>query len=101
VNRVPRSRRGLDLQAVIDRLTALEVNELLVECGPRLAAAFLEAHLVDELILYVAPILLGADAAPLADLSGLAPAGLPPGFEFRDSSMFQSDLRLVLTPKRA
>ena len=63
--------RGLDLGAVIERLSVLEVNELWVECGPRLAAAFLEAKLVDELILYVAPMLLGADAAPLTALSGL------------------------------
>jgi diaminohydroxyphosphoribosylaminopyrimidine deaminase/5-amino-6-(5-phosphoribosylamino)uracil reductase len=71
VIRVPRAARGLDLHAVLDQLTSLEVNELLVECGPRLAAAFLEADLVDELILYVAPFFLGADAAPLAELRGL------------------------------
>jgi diaminohydroxyphosphoribosylaminopyrimidine deaminase/5-amino-6-(5-phosphoribosylamino)uracil reductase len=99
--RVPRSLRGLDLGAVIERLTALEVNELFVECGPRLAAAFLEAHLVDELILYVAPHFLGADAAPLAALRGLdIPASLPQ-FEFRDQRLIHNDLRLVLTPKRA
>jgi diaminohydroxyphosphoribosylaminopyrimidine deaminase / 5-amino-6-(5-phosphoribosylamino)uracil reductase len=101
VMRVPRSERGLDLRAVIDRLTALEVNELLVECGPRLAAAFLQTDLVDELILYVAPHFLGADAAPLASLSGLGPAASLPGFEFRDQRMIQNDLRLVLTPKKA
>jgi diaminohydroxyphosphoribosylaminopyrimidine deaminase / 5-amino-6-(5-phosphoribosylamino)uracil reductase len=101
VVRVPRSTRGLDLPAVIDQLTALEVNELLVECGPRLAAAFLEADLVDELILYVAPSFLGADAAPLAALSGLGAPGSLPRFEFSDQRMVQNDLRLVLTPKRA
>ena len=69
-----RRGRRLDLAAVVERLTAREVNELLVECGPRLAARFLAANLVDELILYVAPILLGADAAPLAALRGLARA---------------------------
>jgi diaminohydroxyphosphoribosylaminopyrimidine deaminase / 5-amino-6-(5-phosphoribosylamino)uracil reductase len=99
VIRVPRSERGLDLRSVIDGLTAIEVNELLVECGPRLAAAFLEAHLVDELILYVAPTFLGADAAPLATLSGLGLSSLP-DFEFRDLRLIQNDLRLVLTSKR-
>ncbi len=43
VERVPAIRGRLDLKAVLTRLSALEVNELLVECGPRLAAAFLEA----------------------------------------------------------
>ncbi len=100
VSRVPRTPRGLDLAAVIDRLAALEVNELLVECGPRLAGAFLEARLVDELILYVAPSFLGADAAPLAALSGLGASDALPRFEFREQRLIQNDLRLVLTPKR-
>jgi diaminohydroxyphosphoribosylaminopyrimidine deaminase / 5-amino-6-(5-phosphoribosylamino)uracil reductase len=100
VVRVPRADNGLDLRAVVDHLTTLEVNELLVECGPRLAAGFLKADLVDELILYVAPIFLGADAAPLAALSGLSAPGSLPTFEFRDQRLIDSDLRLVLTPKR-
>ena len=97
VERVAASGRRLDLKEVIERLAAREVNELLVECGPRLAAAFLEAGLVDELILYVAPILLGADAAPLTALQGLR-AKLP-AFEFASQQRMGADLRLILTPK--
>jgi diaminohydroxyphosphoribosylaminopyrimidine deaminase/5-amino-6-(5-phosphoribosylamino)uracil reductase len=98
--RVGRAGRGLDLAAVAERLTALEVNELFVECGPILAAAFLEARLVDELMLYVAPHFLGADAAPLASLTGLGRQQSLLEFEFRDQRLIQNDLRLVLTPKR-
>ncbi len=101
VMRIPSSPRGLNLHAVLDRLASLEVNELWVECGPRLAAAFLEADLVDELILYVAPHFLGADAAPLAEWRGIAPTDAVSRFEFREQRMIQNDLRLVLTPKRA
>jgi diaminohydroxyphosphoribosylaminopyrimidine deaminase/5-amino-6-(5-phosphoribosylamino)uracil reductase len=97
VERVAAAGRRLDLHAVIERLTAREVNELLVECGPRLAGAFLEAGLVDEMILYVAPILLGADAAPLTALNGLH-AKLP-SFEFAGERRMGADLRLILTPK--
>jgi diaminohydroxyphosphoribosylaminopyrimidine deaminase / 5-amino-6-(5-phosphoribosylamino)uracil reductase len=99
--RVARAPRGLDLEAVVARLAQLEVNELLVECGPRLAAAFLEANLVDELILYVAPHFLGMDAPPLAALVGLENLHRLPRFEFRDQRLIDNDLRLVLTPKRA
>jgi len=99
--RVPRAPRGLDLEAVLARLVLLEVNELLVECGPRLAAAFLEANLVDELILYVAPHFLGMDAPPLAALAGLENARRLSRFEFREQRLIDNDLRLVLTPKRA
>lgn len=101
IERVPSVSRGLDLQAVIERLTAREVNELLVECGPRLAAAFIEARLVDELIVYVAPLVLGADAAPLTALTGLDAAGPLPTFEFESVQRFGADLRLILTPKVA
>ena len=82
VERVARAGRGLDLRAVIAHLTVREVNELWVECGPRLAAAFLEANLVDELILYVAPFLLGADAPPLTALSEAAAKGSLPELRF-------------------
>ncbi len=99
--RVPRAPRGLNLHAVLEELTALQINELFVECGPRLAAAFLESGLVDELILYVAPLFLGADAPPLAALSGLGVTGPFQRFEFREQRLIQDDLRLVLTPKRA
>ncbi len=101
IERVPSVPGGLNLLAVIERLTAREVNELLVECGPRLAAAFIEARLVDELIVYVAPVLLGADAAPLMALTGLAAAGPLPTFEFESVQRFGADLRLTLTPKVA
>jgi diaminohydroxyphosphoribosylaminopyrimidine deaminase/5-amino-6-(5-phosphoribosylamino)uracil reductase len=65
-----------------------------------LAAAFLEADLVDELILYVAPHFLGADAAPLAALCGSSIPKSLLQFEFRDQRLIQNDLRLVLTPRR-
>src|ERR1700731_3934336 len=47
VERLPRAAGGLDLHAVIRRLTELEINELWVECGPRLAGAFVLANLMD------------------------------------------------------
>jgi diaminohydroxyphosphoribosylaminopyrimidine deaminase/5-amino-6-(5-phosphoribosylamino)uracil reductase len=100
VARVPRAGRGLDLRRILDRLTVLEVNELLVECGPRLAGALLETDLVDELILYMAPSFLGADAAPLAAVSGLSPAGALRSFVFREQRLIGGDLRLILTPNR-
>ncbi|MGC5166292.1 bifunctional diaminohydroxyphosphoribosylaminopyrimidine deaminase/5-amino-6-(5-phosphoribosylamino)uracil reductase RibD [Luteimicrobium sp. DT211] len=49
-----------DVAEVLAVLAAREVRTLLVEGGPRLATAFLEAGVVDELHAYVAPVLLGA-----------------------------------------
>jgi diaminohydroxyphosphoribosylaminopyrimidine deaminase/5-amino-6-(5-phosphoribosylamino)uracil reductase len=100
IERVPRGGRGLDLNFVVERLCAREVNELLVECGPRLAAAFLEANLVDELVLYIAPVLLGADAVPLTQLTGID-SGSPPTFDFQETRRIDADLRVILRRKRA
>ena len=62
---VPVSNGHLDLHAVMQVLVELGVNELHVETGATLAGALLTAGLVDELLLYVAPVLLGDDARPL------------------------------------
>ena len=91
---------GLDLAAVLQRLTVLEVNEVLVECGARLAGAFLQAGLVDVMILYVAPLLLGAAAPPLADLQRLPGCSVPPHFAFDDVGRIGEDLRLILLPTK-
>ncbi|MEP6546527.1 MAG: bifunctional diaminohydroxyphosphoribosylaminopyrimidine deaminase/5-amino-6-(5-phosphoribosylamino)uracil reductase RibD [Gammaproteobacteria bacterium] len=101
VERLPRAAGGLDLRAVAARLAELEVNELLIECGPRLAGAFVSAGLVDELLLYIAPTLLGADAAPLLHVSGLGPPGSLPAFDIHDVRRFDDDLRLILIPKKS
>jgi diaminohydroxyphosphoribosylaminopyrimidine deaminase/5-amino-6-(5-phosphoribosylamino)uracil reductase len=100
VERLPRAAGGVDLDAVARRLAELEVNELLVECGPRLAGALILSKLVDEWVLYVAPRLLGADAAPLLHVSGFGGADSLPEFEFRDVQRIGPDLRVILIPKR-
>jgi len=99
VERVARAAGGLDLDAVIARLAALEINELLLECGARLAGAFLAKGLVDEMVLYVAPGLMGENAAPLAYLGADASA-LAGRFEFSDVRLVGDDVRLVLTSRK-
>jgi diaminohydroxyphosphoribosylaminopyrimidine deaminase/5-amino-6-(5-phosphoribosylamino)uracil reductase len=70
VDRLPLARgaNGLDLPALMDYLTARQCNEILVESGPRLAGALLQAGLLDELVVYMAPALLGDRARPLLHL---------------------------------
>ena len=65
---LPASGGGLDLMALSDCLTREQCNEILVESGPRLAGALLRAGLLDELIVYMAPALLGDRARPLLEL---------------------------------
>jgi diaminohydroxyphosphoribosylaminopyrimidine deaminase/5-amino-6-(5-phosphoribosylamino)uracil reductase len=99
VERVARRGAGLDLDAVLRALGAREINELLVECGPTLAGAFIEARLVDEVILYVAPMLFGEDARPMTRMHGLASIAAAPRFDYADVRQIGDDLRLTLIPK--
>jgi diaminohydroxyphosphoribosylaminopyrimidine deaminase / 5-amino-6-(5-phosphoribosylamino)uracil reductase len=59
----------LSLPDVLDWLGRQEINELWVEAGARLAGRLLDESLVDELVLYMAPKLLGSNARPLADIA--------------------------------
>lgn len=65
---MPSSSGRIDLEALLDRLAAQQCNEILVESGPTLAGAFIDAGLVDELIVYLAPKLLGNQAKPMFEL---------------------------------
>ena len=89
---------GLDLSTVLARLAALEVNELLVEAGPRLAASLLEQSLIDELIVYLAPVVLGADARAAFASHGLTALADASRWQFVDTHALGRDLRLTLTP---
>jgi diaminohydroxyphosphoribosylaminopyrimidine deaminase / 5-amino-6-(5-phosphoribosylamino)uracil reductase len=99
IERVPRASGGLDLDAVIAKLTQLEVNELLLECGATLAGAFVARQLVDEWVLYVAPKFLGEDAAPL--LRAKFGADSLAAYEFTDVRRIGDDVRLTLNLKKA
>jgi diaminohydroxyphosphoribosylaminopyrimidine deaminase/5-amino-6-(5-phosphoribosylamino)uracil reductase len=99
IERVRVTRARLDLERVFARLGELEVNDVLVEAGPRFAGALFAAGLVDEWLLYVAPKLLGKDAKPVMALPRLANLADAPEFDVRESSTVGPDLRLRLVPR--
>lgn len=94
------SARGLDLEAVIERLAELECNEVLVEAGPTLAGEFIRLGLVDEIVVYMAPVVLGDSARSLFNLPPLSRMCDRCEFEWRDVARIGDDLRLTLRPKR-
>ncbi|WP_455198224.1 bifunctional diaminohydroxyphosphoribosylaminopyrimidine deaminase/5-amino-6-(5-phosphoribosylamino)uracil reductase RibD [Kaarinaea lacus] len=61
----------VSLAALMDYLNEQQVNEVMVEAGPTLSGAFLQAGYVDELVVYMAPLLMGDDARGLFSLPGL------------------------------
>ena len=86
---------GVDLAAVLARLAVLEANEVWVEAGPRLAGALLAARLVDELVIYLAPCLLGPQAQPLAQLPLLQRLEARLSLSYQSVDRIGEDLRIV------
>jgi len=99
VERIRVTRSHLDLAVVMRRLAELEINDVLVEAGPRLSGALLSAGLVDEWLLYIAPKLLGKDARPLAALPRLNKLDAAPAFQVLETQAIGPDVRLRLRPK--
>lgn len=94
VERIAAAADGLDLAAVLERLAALEINEVLVEAGPTLAGAFVQAGLADELVIYLAPHLMGHDGSPLLRLPGIASMNQRLPLRILDVRMVGADLRV-------
>jgi diaminohydroxyphosphoribosylaminopyrimidine deaminase/5-amino-6-(5-phosphoribosylamino)uracil reductase len=90
---------GLDLGAVLARLAALECNEVLVEAGPTLAGQFLSAGLADEIVVYMAPVVLGSAARSLFNMPSLEHMCDRREFEWRAVERIGDDLRLTLRPR--
>lgn len=86
-----------DPREVLDRLTDLGVHSVLLEGGPRLAGAFWRAGCVDEVLIYLAPALLGAGASSVPDL-GITTIADTARFDLTEVTRVGSDLRLRLVP---
>lgn len=89
----------VDLQTVLESLAAdYQCNDVLIEAGPTLCGAFFQSKLVDELVVYIAPKLLGSDAKPLLDLVGITQMSAAPEFQIIETQQLDNDVKLVLKP---
>jgi diaminohydroxyphosphoribosylaminopyrimidine deaminase/5-amino-6-(5-phosphoribosylamino)uracil reductase len=91
-------RGQLDPEAVLKLLAEREINEVLLECGPTLAGSFLAAELVDELVLYIAPHLMGDSARGLFHLPGLQRMRDRIALEWLDVRQVGDALRVTARP---
>lgn len=87
----------LDLVALMSRLAQYGINHIWVEAGARLAGALLQQQLVDSLILYQAPKLMGSDSRGLIDISGLTTMAQTPLLTITDVCMIDCDIRIMAT----
>lgn len=91
----------LDLEQMLARLGAAQMNEVHVEAGPTLAGALIREELVDELLLYAAPILLGPQGRPLVELPQIETLAEARRFEIIETAAVGADLRLRLRPRES
>ncbi len=95
--------RTRDPEVALARLYELDRQHVFLEGGPTLARAFLSAGLVDEVVTYVAPMLLGAGASAVADL-GIATIADALHLHISDVTVLQghdgedTNVRLTMTP---
>ena len=97
---LPGADGRIDLRRLLQNLAERESNEVLVEAGSALAGAFVQQGLVDELIVYMAPKLLGDAARPLLGLPGLEHMSDQIGLEITDLRSIGSDIRICAQLKR-
>lgn len=95
---LPEDEGGLSLVAALERLAAREINEVQVEAGPTLAGTLFVQGLVDELLLYLAPVFLGSDARALLTLPPLTDMAERWRLRTVDERRVGEDWRLLLRP---
>ncbi len=97
---LPDARGRIDLRALLSHLGERRINELHLEAGARLTGAFIAEGLVDELLVYLAPNLIGQHGKELFTLPKLDALPEAPGWRIFDVAQVGDDVRLRLE-KRA
>jgi diaminohydroxyphosphoribosylaminopyrimidine deaminase/5-amino-6-(5-phosphoribosylamino)uracil reductase len=89
----------VDLARALLELGRRDINELLVEAGAGLSGALLEAGLADDIVLYLAPGLLGHNARALFELNGIHRLSDRIALKFEDVRLVGEDIRVTASPK--
>ena len=92
---LPNAEGKVDLLRLTQHLAGLGINEVLVEAGINLDSALLRAGVVDELLLYLAPHLLGDAGRGMLDLGDLTQMDQRLELDIRDTRLFGPDLRVL------
>lgn len=90
----------VDLAAVMSKLAELEINDVLVEAGPTLAGGLLESGLVDELVIYQAPHIMGSESRGMFATPGWHTLDQRLNLDIVDVRKIGADLKITARPKR-
>jgi len=95
---LPARDSRVDLSAVMHELAESQINEVMVEAGAGLAGALLQEHLLDEMIIYMAPKLMGDSARALFQLPGLETMAQNIDLDIEDVTKLGVDWRFTVKP---
>ena len=95
---LPSGPDRVDLPALMQHLAAQEVNEVLVEAGSMLNGSLLSAQLVDELVVYLAPHIMGSSAKGMFSIPGLEHMSDRVQLDIRDIRAVGDDWRITACP---
>ncbi len=101
VLRLPNASGKVDLPQLMQALGVRGLNEVHVEAGFKLNGSLVREGCVDELLLYLAPMLVGDAAQGLFNLPALAALDGATRLDVRDLRMIGTDLRLIARPRAA
>ena len=97
--RLDATQGRLDLGSVMSWLNGIQANEVMVEAGATLCGALLRSKLVDEIVVYIAPHIMGGNARGLFDVPGLENMADRVSLEVIDVRRIGSDLRVTAVPR--
>ena len=100
VVRQEESTDKVDLREVLQLLAEREMNEVLLETGAVLAGSYMSQELIDEMVVYVAPHLMGADARGLMQLPGIESMQDRVELDIADIRQVGKDIRITAKPMR-
>ncbi len=95
---LPNAQGKVDLLRLTQHLAGLGINEVLVEAGKNLDSALLHAGVVDEFLVYLAPLMLGDAARGMLDLGELTEMTKRLQLNILETRMIGPDLRIVARP---
>jgi diaminohydroxyphosphoribosylaminopyrimidine deaminase/5-amino-6-(5-phosphoribosylamino)uracil reductase len=96
----PADGERLDLRQVMAYLAQQEINEVLLESGAVLAGAMLAEGLIDELVVYLAPHLMGSSARGLFNLPAIELMSQRIGLKITDLRQIGEDIRITAAPQQ-
>lgn len=92
---MPDEHNNVDLVKMMHKLADFKINELLVEAGNKLNGALARGGLIDEMIIFLAPHLLGTKALGLIDLPELTSLDQKASLKIQDLRMIGQDIRIM------